>query len=71
MCTSIVSNRNKTIIWWNLDLLQMEYRINSNSHGVYIEVYDEAVLVHHFVIIQLHFTWSVQKLWSQDSQTSE
>ena len=25
MCTSIVSNRGKTLIGWNLDILDMEY----------------------------------------------
>ncbi|MDO4482050.1 MAG: hypothetical protein Q4C14_04900 [Bacillota bacterium] len=41
MCTSIVSNRNKTIIGWNLDLLDMEYRITPSDKGVYIEVFDD------------------------------
>ena len=27
MCTSIVSNGKKTIIGWNLDLLDMEYQV--------------------------------------------
>ena len=40
MCTSIVSNRKKTIVGWNLDLLDMEYRINSKPDGVYIEIND-------------------------------
>lgn len=42
MCTSIVSNKGKTIIGWNLDLLDMEYRITPSSDGVYIEVLDNA-----------------------------
>ena len=29
MCTSIVVNKNKTIVGWNLDLLDMEYRVRS------------------------------------------
>ena len=41
MCTSIVSNRNKTIVGFNLDLLGMEYRIREDNDGVYIEIYDE------------------------------
>ena len=28
MCTSIVVNKNKTIVGWNLDLLDMEYRVS-------------------------------------------
>jgi hypothetical protein len=40
MCTSIVSNRKKTIVGWNLDLLEMEYRLNSNTKGVFIEIND-------------------------------
>ena len=37
MCTSIVVNKNKTIVGWNLDLLDMEYRVRSADEGVYIE----------------------------------
>ena len=40
MCTSIVVNRKKTIVGWNLDLLGMEHRIRKDDCGVYIEVYD-------------------------------
>ncbi len=40
MCTSIVSNRNKTIIGWNLDLLDMEHRVRTANRGVYIEIND-------------------------------
>ena len=40
MCTSIVSNRKKTIVGWNLDILDMECRVRKNSEGVYIEVND-------------------------------
>ena len=27
MCTSIISNRNKTIVGWNLDILEMCLRL--------------------------------------------
>ena len=40
MCTSIVSNRNKTIVGWNLDLLNMEHRVSVSDAAVAIEVYD-------------------------------
>ena len=40
MCTSIVSNRKKTIVGWNLDILDMEYRIRPTEDGVYIEIND-------------------------------
>lgn len=40
MCTSIISNRKKTIVGWNLDLLAMDYRITPSKDGVYIEVLD-------------------------------
>ena len=42
MCTSIVSNRNKTIVGWNLDILDMEYRVRIAADGVYIEINDKA-----------------------------
>ena len=41
MCTSIVSNRAKTIVGWNLDLLGMEHRIRVADTGVYIEINDK------------------------------
>ena len=41
MCTSIVSNRNKTIVGWNLDILDMEYRVRRANDGVYIEINDK------------------------------
>lgn len=41
MCTSIVSNRKKTIIGWNLDLLDMEYRVAAEEDKVYIAILDE------------------------------
>ena len=40
MCTSIVSNRRKTIVGWNLDILDMEYRVRESYAGVYIEIND-------------------------------
>ena len=40
MCTSIVSNRKKTIVVWNLDILDMEHRIRPTEDGVYIEIND-------------------------------
>ena len=41
MCTSIVVNRKKTLIGWNLDLLDMTYRVRPEKSGVYIEILDE------------------------------
>lgn len=40
MCTSIVSNRNKTIVGWNLDILDLEHRVTVYDAGVYIEIND-------------------------------
>ena len=40
MCTSIVSNRKKTIVGWNLDLKDMEHRVSVTDGGVFIETYD-------------------------------
>ncbi len=40
MCTSIVVNKKKTIVGWNLDLLDIEYRVRPANEGVYIEVND-------------------------------
>ena len=40
MCTSIISNRKKTIVGWNLDILDMEYRVRTDKLGVYIEIND-------------------------------
>ena len=42
MCTSIISNRKKTIVGWNLDILDMEYRVRESDAGVYIEINDAA-----------------------------
>ncbi len=41
MCTSIVSNRKKTIVGWNLDILGMEYRVRPSDQGVFIEILDK------------------------------
>lgn len=41
MCTSIISNRNKTIVGWNLDISNMEYRVCEAQDGVYIEINDK------------------------------
>ena len=41
MCTSIISNRNKTIVGWNLDILDMKYRVTPDENGVLIEVFDQ------------------------------
>lgn len=41
MCTSIVSNRHKTIIGWNLDILDMEYKIVADDDKVYIAINDK------------------------------
>ena len=40
MCTSIVANGNKTVIGWNLDILDMKYRVVAENDKVYIAVYD-------------------------------
>jgi len=41
MCTSIVSNRNKTIVGWNLDLLNAECRVTPSDENVIIEYNDK------------------------------
>lgn len=40
MCTSIVSNRKKTIIGWNLDVLDMEYKVVAQDDMVCIAIKD-------------------------------
>ncbi len=40
MCTSFVVNRRKTLVGWNLDLLDMAHRVRAADAGVYIEVPD-------------------------------
>ncbi len=41
MCTSIVLNRKKTIIGWNLDILDMEYKVVAEDDKVYIAINDK------------------------------
>lgn len=41
MCTSIVTNFNKTIIGWNLDLLDMQWKVVVDDDKVYIAVLDK------------------------------
>ncbi len=40
MCTSIVVNKKKTVVGWNLDLLGMEHRVRPSDQGVFIEIND-------------------------------
>lgn len=40
MCTSIVVNGKKTIVGWNLDLLDMDWRVRACAEGVFIEIDD-------------------------------
>lgn len=40
MCTSAIVNRKKTIVGFNLDILNMEHRVRPTDEGVYIEVND-------------------------------
>jgi hypothetical protein len=40
MCTCLAVNRQKTIIGWNLDLLDMQHRVRPAPEGVYIEILD-------------------------------
>lgn len=40
MCTSFTINHNKTLVGWNLDILDMEYRVTPSEEGVYIEIND-------------------------------
>ncbi|MBR5948442.1 MAG: hypothetical protein IKZ82_07340 [Clostridia bacterium] len=40
MCTSVIINKNKTFVGWNLDLSDMEYRVRPNEGGVFIEIND-------------------------------
>ena len=41
MCMSIVVNKKKTIIGWNLDILNMEHRVRTTDKGVFIEINDK------------------------------
>ena len=40
MCTSIVVNKGKTLVGWNLDLLNMTSRVRTTDEGVFIEIDD-------------------------------
>ncbi|MCR4575283.1 MAG: hypothetical protein K5787_16110 [Lentisphaeria bacterium] len=40
MCTSIVVNKRKTIVGWNLDILDFRWRVRTAVDGVYIEIDD-------------------------------
>lgn len=40
MCTSIVVNKKKTIVGWNLDILDIVWRVRKAENGVYIEIDD-------------------------------
>lgn len=40
MCTSFVFNGNRTIVGWNLDILDMEYRVSAGEERVCIEIND-------------------------------
>lgn len=40
MCTSIVVNKKKTIVGWNLDILDMASRVRPTAEGVFIEIDD-------------------------------
>ena len=41
MCTSFVINKEKTLVGWNLDILDMIHRVRATDDGVYIEIYDK------------------------------
>ena len=41
MCTSVVVNKKKVIVGWNLDILDMQTRVRATDEGVYIEVNDK------------------------------
>lgn len=41
MCTSIVSNRKKSIVGWNLDILDKEHKIVADDDKVYIAINDK------------------------------
>ena len=40
MCTSFVYNGNKTLIGWNLDILDMDYKVVEEESTVYIAIHD-------------------------------
>ena len=37
MCTSLVVNRKKTIVGWNLDILEMTSRVRAAADGVFLD----------------------------------
>ncbi len=41
MCLSIVSNKGKTTVGFNLDILNMQYRVNAGDDRFYVEIYDQ------------------------------
>lgn len=41
MCTAVVSNISKTIIGWNLDILDMQHKVVAESDKTYIAVNDK------------------------------
>ena len=41
MCTSLVRNARRTIVGWNLDILDMEYRVTDCEDRVCIEINDK------------------------------
>lgn len=41
MCTSFVINKGKTLVGWNLDILDMIHRVRATDDGVYIDIYDK------------------------------
>ena len=56
MCTSIISNRKKTIVGWNLDILDMEHRVSVSDAGVFIEINDAA---------EMTVYWCENRQWDQ------
>ncbi len=42
MCTSLIHNGNKTIVGWNLDILDMEHKVVAEDNAVYIAVNDKS-----------------------------
>lgn len=38
MCTSIVYNGKKTMIGWNLDILDMEYQVVADHSGTGVQI---------------------------------
>jgi len=41
VCTSIVSNGKKTIVGWNLDILDMEHKVVAEGERVFIAIDDD------------------------------